>query len=35
IAVACGFLDMSYFSRSFKILYSMTPTEYKAKCTSI
>lgn len=29
IAFSCGFLDMSYFSRAFKALYSMTPTEYR------
>ena len=29
IAAACGFLDMSYFARSFRGLYGCTPGEYR------
>ena len=29
IAASCGFLDMSYFSRAFRLLYGVTPTAYK------
>ncbi len=29
IALSCGFVEMSYFSKSFKALYKMTPSEYR------
>ncbi len=29
IALSCGFVEMSYFSKSFKEQYKMTPTEYR------
>ncbi len=29
IGLSCGFSEMSYFSKSFKEMYKMTPTEYR------
>lgn len=29
IGLMCGFQDMSYFSKSFKIIYKITPSEYR------
>lgn len=34
IATTCGFLDMSYFARTFRQLYGMTPTEYREQCNA-
>lgn len=31
IALECGFTDMGYFSRTFKQLFSMTPTQYRRR----
>ncbi|MDI9523271.1 MAG: helix-turn-helix domain-containing protein [Bacteroidota bacterium] len=31
IALECGFTDMGYFSRTFKQLYSMTPSQYRRR----
>ncbi len=31
IALACGFTDMGYFSRTFKQLFSMTPSQYRKR----
>lgn len=30
IAVSCGFLDMSYFTKAFRQLYDVTPTAYRS-----
>ncbi|MGN0426056.1 MAG: AraC family transcriptional regulator, partial [Acetatifactor sp.] len=30
IAVSCGFLDMSYFTKAFRQLYGVTPTAYRS-----
>lgn len=32
IAASCGFLDMSYFTKAFRQLYSVTPTVYRSCC---
>ena len=32
IALLVGFGDINYFSRKFKALVGMTPTEYKKSC---
>jgi len=34
IALECGFTDMGYFSRTFKQLYSMTPSQYRKRVRS-
>lgn len=31
IAVSCGFMDMSYFTKAFRQLYDVTPTAYRSK----
>jgi AraC-like DNA-binding protein len=31
IAEECGFSDASYFTKSFKNIYSVTPKDYRAK----
>jgi AraC-like DNA-binding protein len=31
IALECGFNNISYFNRSFKKKYGISPTEYRAK----
>lgn len=31
IALMCGFTDMGYFSRTFKQLFSMTPSQYRKR----
>lgn len=35
IAAACGFFDMSYFARTFRQAYGMTPTEYREQCSAV
>jgi AraC-like DNA-binding protein len=31
IALMCGFADMGYFSRTFKQICSMTPSQYRKR----
>jgi two-component system sensor histidine kinase ChiS len=34
IALECGFADMGYFSRTYKQLFSMTPSQYRKQVQS-